>query len=76
MGELFRQLLRASTVGIELVAATVVGGLIGYLLDELFEVTKPWLFIVFLLLGIAAGFRQLFRLTREARQNSAGKENP
>ena len=55
-----RQLARLSTIGISLVAATAIGLLIGYGLDRLFG-TKPWLTMLFTLLGIAAGFLNLFR---------------
>jgi ATP synthase protein I len=48
-----------STVGITLVAATVIGFYAGYTLDRFFG-TSPWLMLVFLVLGIAAGFKNLF----------------
>ena len=38
-------------------ASTFVGYLIGYLLDKAFG--THWLYLVFLLIGIAAGFKQL-----------------
>jgi F0F1-type ATP synthase assembly protein I len=40
-------------------AATIVGYIIGYLLDKLFH--THFLYIVFLIIGIAAGFRDLIR---------------
>jgi len=55
-----RQLARLSTIGISLVAATAIGLLIGYGLDRLLG-TAPWLTMVFVLFGIAAGFLNLFR---------------
>lgn len=48
-----------STVGITLVAATLIGYYMGYYLDRLFG-TSPWLTIIFLIFGIAAGFKNLF----------------
>lgn len=48
-----------SLVGINLVVATFIGFAIGYGLDRLFG-TSPWLTIIFLILGIIAGFRNLF----------------
>ncbi len=63
MEEKDRKLLRTlgvlSTVGISMVAATVIGLFIGLWLDKFFG-TSPWLTAVFLLLGIIAGFRNLF----------------
>jgi ATP synthase protein I len=44
----------------ELVAAVIVGGLIGYGLDAWLG-TKPWLFLVFFVLGFAAGILNVVR---------------
>ncbi len=44
----------------ELVAAILVGGLIGYGLDQLFG-TTPWLFLLFFILGFAAGIMNVTR---------------
>ena len=48
-----------TTLAVLLPASTAVGYLIGYLLDRLFGV--HFFYIIFLLLGIAAGFVQLIR---------------
>jgi F0F1-type ATP synthase assembly protein I len=40
-------------------SATFVGYIIGYLLDKLFH--THFLYVVFLIIGIAAGFRDLVR---------------
>ena len=47
-------------LGTELVVATIVGFAIGWGLDRALG-TSPWLAIVFLMLGVAAGFRNLLR---------------
>lgn len=70
-GSIFRQLLRASTVGLDLVVLTFVGVIIGYYLDKWLH-TSPWMLIVFTVLGIAAGFRQLFRLARGGNEKKGG----
>ncbi len=57
----FKQLMQASTIGINLVLSTFVGLAIGYGLDSLFN-SSPWLTIIFLILGIIAGFRELLRI--------------
>ena len=57
---LVKQLARLSTIGISLVAATAIGLLIGYALDAWLG-TRPWLTMLFVLFGIAAGFLNLFR---------------
>jgi ATP synthase protein I len=43
-----------------MVAATAIGLAVGYQLDKWLK-TSPWLMIVFLLFGIAAGFMNVFR---------------
>lgn len=48
-----------ASVGINLVVATFIGLFIGLYLDKLFD-TSPWLMIIFLIFGIAAGFKNLF----------------
>ncbi len=68
----WRQLLDASTVPLNLVTATFVGLAIGYGLDRLFG-TSPYLTIVFLIFGIIAGFRELFRYAK--KQERDGKED-
>jgi ATP synthase protein I len=51
----------AARVGVELVAALIVGGGIGYLLD-MWLGTKPWLLVVFFVLGAAAGMLNVYRV--------------
>jgi len=58
------ELLRASTVGLNLVAATFIGLAIGWFLDKVFG-TRPYLTIIFLILGIIAGFRELFKMAKK-----------
>lgn len=55
-----RQLGVLSTVGVALVIATLLGTGGGYYLDGRLG-TSPWLTVVGLLLGVAAGFVNLFR---------------
>jgi len=54
-----RQWLNASTIGISMVLAIVVGTLMGVYLDKYFG-TKPWLTLIFMILGIIAGFKNVF----------------
>ncbi len=44
----------------ELVAGLVVGGVIGWLLDDWLG-TEPWLLLIFFFLGAAAGIMNVFR---------------
>ena len=61
--ELFKSLGLLSTLGISMVASTLIGLAMGYYLDQWLE-TSPWLTLLFLLFGIVAGFRNIFILTR------------
>jgi len=54
----------ALRIGIELLAALLVGGGIGWLLDHWFG-TLPLFLIVFFLLGACAGMLNVFRAGRE-----------
>jgi ATP synthase protein I len=50
------------------VLSTVIGLAIGIWLDRVFK-TGPWLTLVFLVLGIVAGFRNFYRfMTKSARE--------
>ena len=51
----------ASRVGLELVAATLIGAGLGYALDRWLG-TGPWLLVVGVVLGTAAGFFGIYRL--------------
>jgi ATP synthase protein I len=52
-------ILNASVLGLNLVSCTFVGLFLGWLLDRWLG-TKPWLLLAFLILGIAAGFKNVF----------------
>ena len=45
-----------------MVAATFIGLAMGYYLDQWLD-TRPWFTLVFLALGITAGFRNIYILT-------------
>jgi ATP synthase protein I len=59
-GKAMGQALRLAT---ELVAGVAVGGLIGWALDQLFD-TAPFLMVVFLALGGAAGIMNVVRTAK------------
>ncbi len=79
MDEKDRKLLRVvaflSTVGISMVIATVIGLFIGIWLDKRLG-TTPWLTGIFLLVGIIAGFRNLFYYVKRSQEelNEDGKK--
>ena len=57
----------AFKLGTELVAAVVVGTIIGFILDSWFD-TKPWLIIIFFFLGAAAGMLNVIRAAKQMQQ--------
>jgi len=52
-------------IGIDLVAATLLGAFLGYLADRALG-TKPWLMIAGVFLGAIAGFRNILRYLGDA----------
>lgn len=57
----------------DLVAATVVGTGLGWMIDYMLG-TLPWFLLLFFLLGTAAGIRMVFRTAmRESNKRSAEK---
>ncbi len=71
MDEKDRKLIRMigvlSTVGLTLVFATVIGLYIGLKLDGWLG-TSPWFTAIFLFIGIAAGFRNLFIYSKRSQE--------
>ena len=58
----------AMRVGVELVAALVIGVVVGLMLDRWLE-TKPWFMLAFFVLGAMAGIFNVFRVVK--RHDSA-----
>ena len=57
-----------------MVAATLIGLAMGYYLDRWLG-TSPWLTLIFLLVGIVSGFRNIFILTaRELRRQQQNEQ--
>lgn len=77
MEEKDRKLIRLigvlSTLGFTMVFATVVGLYIGLKLDEWLG-TSPWLAAFFLLIGIIAGFRNLFVYAKKSQDELDNKK--
>ena len=59
----------AASVGIEMAIATGIGWGIGYWLDGKYD-TGPWLMLVGLLFGVAAGFKGLIRTANQVHARS------
>jgi ATP synthase protein I len=69
---LIKQVASYSTLGLEMSLSVAVGVAIGYYLDKWMN-TAPWFLIIFIFLGVAAGFRSLYRawkrLEREEKED-------
>ncbi len=65
--KLVRMIGVLSTVGLTIVFATVIGLFIGLKLDGWLG-TSPWFAALFLLLGIIAGFRNLFLHVKKSQK--------
>lgn len=68
----FKLLLEASTVGLNIVLATFIGlamglGIDKYIMPRIGLSTFPWFTIIFLLIGIIAGFRELIRMAKKTK---------
>jgi len=72
--EFFRFLGVASTIGINLVISTFIGFAIGYVLDKKVFNTFPWFTIIFLLIGIASGFKYLFKIVSRMGKGDGNTE--
>lgn len=57
--------LSASSVGLELGIAVVLGLLLGYWLDQKLG-TQPWMMLLWLVFGLVAGFRGVVRAIKRA----------
>ncbi len=63
--QLMKSLSFLSSLGISMVAASFIGLFIGIYLDKWLG-TSPWMTLIWLGIGIASGFRNIFILTRRA----------
>ena len=65
--KLFRELWYYSSLSFSIALAILIGLGIGYWLDTRYE-TSPWLTLVFLGLGIIAGFRNIYLAMKKSRR--------
>ena len=62
--KLIKSLYYLSTVGLAMALSICIGAFLGIWLDKKLG-TEPWLFFVFLALGIAAAFRNLYVMVKK-----------
>jgi ATP synthase protein I len=68
-----KKLAAYSTVGLMFPVSIAVGAAMGYLLDKWLN-TDPYLLVIFTLYGVAAGFWNLYKVTKRMSDNN-GKNN-
>lgn len=61
-------LAMVSTMGLSMVVALVLAIAIGYYLDKWFQ-TSPVFFLIFMVLGIVAGFRNIYVIMKRAEKD-------
>ena len=64
---LFRELAYYSSLGLSIALAIFIGLAVGIYLDRRFG-TTPWCTLIFLVLGIIAGFRNIAIVIRKTRK--------
>ena len=70
---LFRELGKYSALGLELAIAVVLGLAIGYYLDKWLG-TGPWMTVVWIGIGFAAGVRSLYRAALRSGKDLENEE--
>jgi ATP synthase protein I len=63
----FREMAYYSSLGLSVALAIFIGLAIGVVLDRKFD-TSPWFTLVFLVFGIAAGFRNIALVIKKVRK--------
>ena len=58
---------QAFKLSTELVAAVLVGTIIGFILDNWFD-TKPWLIIIFFFVGVVAGITNVIKSAKKIQK--------
>ncbi len=59
----------ALKIGTELIAAVLVGSILGFILDNWFD-TKPFIMISFFFIGVAAGILNVIRSAKKMHKNA------
>ena len=69
----YRELGRYSALGFEMALSVLIGLGIGYYLDKWLG-TEPWLMILWLAFGFAAGVRSLYRAAKRSEKEMEEQE--
>lgn len=70
--ELLQSLAVVSSMGMSVAIAIAIGVWLGLTIDRWLN-SKPWFFFIFLFIGIAAGFKNIYVIARrESRKDNDG----
>ena len=69
----YRDLGRYSALGLEMAASVVIGLAVGYYLDKWLG-TGPWMTVIWIAIGFAAGVRSLYRAALRSGKDPGNKE--
>jgi ATP synthase protein I len=69
----FRKLAELSSIGLMLPSSIIVGLFFGYVLDRWLG-TRPWLLLIFTVLGVISGLLSLFRALKKYDKNHPPEE--
>ncbi len=58
---------KALKISTEMIAAVIIGTIIGFILDNSFD-SKPWLTLIFFFVGVAAGILNVVRLAKQMQK--------
>jgi ATP synthase protein I len=70
----YARTITASSIGLEMALAVVIGTLFGYWADGKLD-TRPWLMILGIGFGFAAGMKGVFRYVRQAERDAKDGES-
>ena len=70
----WQDLFFLTALPLEMLFAVVIGALVGYYLDKRYN-TQPWLLLLFMLLGIAAAGRALWRDVKKYQEREKEKDS-
>jgi len=65
--------LNASSVGLEMGLSVIIGLLVGYYMDRWLG-TQPWMMLLWMVLGLVAGFRGVLRAVKRAELAAKDEE--
>lgn len=71
--EYLNQVITGTSMGLQWGLAVLIGLAVGVWLDSRFS-TFPWLTLVFLVMGVIAGFRNYYRFIRQQQQEGKNEK--